>query len=46
MGNGEFFFEPKPESRINVGRLRLRWLEEVWNDLRGLKLQKWKTKFE
>jgi hypothetical protein len=33
-------FEIKPEGRIKVGKPRLRWPDDVENDLRELKVKK------
>lgn len=42
--SGYEVFESKPESRWNVRTSRIRWLEDTENDLRELKLKKWKQK--
>jgi hypothetical protein len=37
-------FENKPKSRRKVGRPRLRWLEDVQDDLRELTAKSWRQK--
>jgi hypothetical protein len=45
--NGHFkdskrIFEWKPIGRRSLGRLILRWLDDVCDDLKGLKVRNWK----
>jgi hypothetical protein len=35
-------FESKPDSGTKMGRPRLRWLEDVENDLPELKVSRWR----
>jgi hypothetical protein len=39
-------FNSKPEGRRKVGRQRLRWLDDVENDLRVLKVKRRKSKVQ
>jgi hypothetical protein len=47
MNQGRIFmkiFENKPEGSRRMGRPRLRWLEDVENDLREMKIKRWRQK--
>jgi hypothetical protein len=37
-------FESKPEGRRRMGRPRMRWLEDVEEDLRERKVERWRQK--
>jgi hypothetical protein len=47
MGHGgalKKISESKPEGRRRMGRSRLRWLEDVSDDLREMKFKRWRQK--
>jgi hypothetical protein len=37
-------YESRPEDRRKVGRTRMRWLEDIENDARELKVKRWRQK--
>jgi hypothetical protein len=37
-------FDSKTEGRRKVGRPRLKWLDDVENDLRLMKIKRWRKK--
>jgi hypothetical protein len=40
----EMVFNAKPEGRRGVGRPRLRWLDDVEADIKGLGVKRWRIK--